>query len=504
MSWYRTGKITAASGKNVITGTGTQWANNVMGVAPGQALIVPRPDGNTLIYEILAVDSDTKIRINGNVVDALTSSNYGIQTSVSNSYSALARETSAQLGLYQQLLKDWQNITTGTGDVTIIAPDGTEVVIPALSWITDSKTWFDANRELIENAGEAVAGAETARDQAVAANTAAQAAKTTAVSSASTASTAATTATGAATTATSAASTATTSKNQAVTARDEAVAAAASVNLGPLGIGLPNMADIANFDWQNFPFTSGANYVTNYNTWVNPPTGVTYNAGTRVSIRVTYISNLASGPRMGLELTPDTGAAANFKVYRLLCVGAAGSRVFTFNQDWNSAIPVPISGGGTGGNTPATGRAGLGLGDVATKNVGTTAGTVAAGDDSRFGRSQLSTTLYPGGTSAVPPVVWANQRLSWANPFVGRNIACRVELLYSGSWGEIGFQSDIGTGSHSFGALLTVINDSLVLQTGSTALGIYSAGLGNGWNLPSVAIPAATGLPFRIIVWTID
>lgn len=153
MAWYRSGTVTAAAGQNVITGTGTQWANNVMGVAPGQALVVQRSDGNTLIYEILAVDSNTKIRINGNVVDALSASNYGIQTSVANSYSALARETSAQLALYQQLLQDWQLITTGTGNVSIIAPDGTEVVIPALSWITDSKTWFDANRELIDNAG---------------------------------------------------------------------------------------------------------------------------------------------------------------------------------------------------------------------------------------------------------------------------------------------------------------------------------------------------------------
>lgn len=165
MAWYRSGTVTSVAGQNVITGTGTQWANNVMGVAPGQALVVQRSDGNTLIYEILAVDSNTKIRINGNVVDALSASNYGIQTSVANSYSALARETSAQLALYQQLLQDWQLITTGTGNVSIIAPDGSTVVIPSLSdltaWVNDSKTWFDDNRELIENAGEAAAVAKT-------------------------------------------------------------------------------------------------------------------------------------------------------------------------------------------------------------------------------------------------------------------------------------------------------------------------------------------------------
>ncbi|HGE9142297.1 TPA: hypothetical protein ACGBQ6_004640, partial [Yersinia enterocolitica] len=170
-------------------------------------------------------------------VDALSASNYGIQTSVANSYSALARETSAQLALYQQLLQDWQLITTGTGNVSIIAPDGTEVVIPALSWITDSKTWFDANRELIDNAGEAVAGAETARDEAVAAKTAAQSAEaaaegsaTSAFDSATTASTAAGTAIDSASAASGSATIATQSKDGAVTARDEAEQFAESVN----------------------------------------------------------------------------------------------------------------------------------------------------------------------------------------------------------------------------------------------------------------------------------
>nr|WP_261368993.1 phage tail protein [Yersinia sp. KBS0713] len=135
-----------------------------------------------------------------------------------------------------------------------------------------------------------------------------------------------------------------------------------NLTLTTMGIGLPMQPDIANFDWQNFAFISGANYVTRYDTWVTPPEGVTYNAGTRVSIRVIYISTI-NGPRMGLELTPDTGSAANFKVYKLLCVGAAGSRVFTFNQDWNSANPVPISGGGTGGATVAEALVNLGLGD---------------------------------------------------------------------------------------------------------------------------------------------
>ncbi|HDL7929255.1 TPA: hypothetical protein U5D97_004463, partial [Yersinia enterocolitica] len=135
----------------------------------------------------------------------------------------------------------------------------------------------------------------------------------------------------------------------------------ALTNLGltGIGIGLPTQTDIANFDWQNFVFTSGANYVTSYSTWINPPAGVTYNAGTRVSIRVAYISTGSS--RVGLEITPDTTSSTNFKVYKLLCVGAAGSRVFTFNQDWNSANPIPVNGGGTGATTAAGALVNLGL-----------------------------------------------------------------------------------------------------------------------------------------------
>ncbi|HHH1308228.1 TPA: hypothetical protein ACPZRP_000507, partial [Yersinia enterocolitica] len=208
----------------------------IFGIASGQIIFIPG-SGQVVIYEILSVDSDTKIRVTKNIASAITNSEYAIVTTVSNSMSDLARRTAVQLALYQKLLEDWQDITTGTGDVTIIAPDGSTVVIPALSWISDSKTWFDANKELIENAGEAVAGAETARDEAVAAKTAAQSAEAAAEGSATSASGSATIASGAAAAATDSASTAsgaatiaTQSKDGAVSARNEAEQFAASVN----------------------------------------------------------------------------------------------------------------------------------------------------------------------------------------------------------------------------------------------------------------------------------
>ena len=55
---------------------------------------------------------------------------------------------------------------------------------------------------------------------------------------------------------------------------------------------------------------------------------------------------------------------------------------------------VPVTKGGTGATDAATARTNLGLGDSATKNTGTTAGTVAAGDDSRItGAVQTSLNL---------------------------------------------------------------------------------------------------------------
>ncbi|NIL23542.1 tail fiber protein [Yersinia mollaretii] len=119
------------------------------------------------------------------------------------------------------------------------------------------------------------------------------------------------------------------------------------------------MTATTNFDFNNFVFTSGANYLTAYNTWINPPAGVTYNAGTAVSITVDNISS----SQVGLTLIPLTVSNTNYRIFKVIGVGAAGSRAFTVREEWNSANPVPISGGGTGGKTAAEALTNLGLGD---------------------------------------------------------------------------------------------------------------------------------------------
>ena len=97
--------------------------------------------------------------------------------------------------------------------------------------------------------------------------------------------------------------------------------------------------------------------------------------------------------------------ASSFNVYKIRITWAIGSRLFNVRQDWNSAIPVPISGGGTGANTLAGAKAVLGIVD------------------------QLFTILYPGGTEAAPASMGIGQRVSVVTPFPGRRIACRAEIL---------------------------------------------------------------------------
>lgn len=112
-----------------------------------------------------------------------------------------------------------------------------------------------------------------------------------------------------------------------------ALGALTNFGLTANGIGLPVITGIQNFDFQNFVFTSGANYLVSSATWINVPDGISYSNG-YISITVDYIS---AGNRVGLTLIPDTAGQANFHVFKVLLVGAAGSRVFTVREEFNSA-----------------------------------------------------------------------------------------------------------------------------------------------------------------------
>lgn len=79
------------------------------------------------------------------------------------------------------------------------------------------------------------------------------------------------------------------------------------------------------------------------------------------------------------------------------------------NNQWGAqtedgeAIPLDLERGGSGAGTPEGARNAFGLGDSATKNVGTTAGTVAAGDDSRLVNLKSAANRSVGnGANQIP------------------------------------------------------------------------------------------------------
>lgn len=136
----------------------------------------------------------------------------------------------------------------------------------------------------------------------------------------------------------------------------------------------------------------------------------------------------------------------------------------------NSAIPV--ANGGTGGTTQATARTGLGLGNSSTRNVGTAAGTVAAGDDSRLGTIDGKS----GGTISGSTIVSGYLRITQPapqSPATGGN--------YQG-WNTINGQSEYvnhragGQGGHKF----TIVNPDFTLQAAFTLSPDGNGYAGNG------------------------
>jgi len=152
--------------------------------------------------------------------------------------------------------------------------------------------------------------------------------------------------------------------------------------LNDLGIGLTNLTALSAFDWQQVDFATGAVYLTNTSAWVNTPTGVSYPANTQVYVQSDGITS--SGTVIELTLIANQANDATWRVYKVRIANAKGSRTFSVRQIFTSTDVVPVANGGTGATTPGGARTALQLGDSATKNVGTTAGTVAAGDDYRI------------------------------------------------------------------------------------------------------------------------
>ncbi|MEI9880737.1 pyocin knob domain-containing S74 family peptidase [Atlantibacter hermannii] len=153
-----------------------------------------------------------------------------------------------------------------------------------------------------------------------------------------------------------------------------------------LGIGIPN-STLSNLDWQTFSFVNGAAYQLNAANWLNaPPPLDTYTTGT-FALNVTNVSGdvTASTGNAWIHFTATYySAGLSRRIYQGVFRGPVGARVYHIEEIFTDSRVIPVANGGTGATTPGGARTALQLGDSATKNVGTGAGTVAAGDDYRI------------------------------------------------------------------------------------------------------------------------
>uniref|UniRef100_UPI0028AEDD1F pyocin knob domain-containing S74 family peptidase n=1 Tax=Atlantibacter hermannii TaxID=565 RepID=UPI0028AEDD1F len=152
--------------------------------------------------------------------------------------------------------------------------------------------------------------------------------------------------------------------------------------LNDLGLGVSSMSSVSGMDWNQFDFVSGQEFSVAASNMTNTPTGIDITGWGSTPVCFNVIG--VDGAIVTAECWLSHVTNSLFRRYQVRISGSKGSRIFAVRQIWTSADVVPVANGGTGAATPAGARTALQLGDSATKNVGTGAGTVAAGDDSRL------------------------------------------------------------------------------------------------------------------------
>lgn len=146
-----------------MVGTGTTWRSGVY--KPDKGHIFWGPDGRA--YEVDYVESDTALYlVTAYVGGSATGQAYSIVISITGQVPAFSRELSAFVAYHQGQMDGWQQLLTGTGDVTLTAPDGTKKTVP--SWdkvmnagygvVAQAKT--EADRAKLEAQSAAVSAAE--------------------------------------------------------------------------------------------------------------------------------------------------------------------------------------------------------------------------------------------------------------------------------------------------------------------------------------------------------
>lgn len=128
--WYRVGTVSVTTDSKKVVGTGTQFKTSA--TKPDKGHTFWGPDG--LHYEVDYVESDTVLYLVKPYTGATAAGqSYEIDITRTSTIPALSRDVSAMLAYAQGQYDAWQEILTGAGDVTLTAPDGQAVTVPALA-----------------------------------------------------------------------------------------------------------------------------------------------------------------------------------------------------------------------------------------------------------------------------------------------------------------------------------------------------------------------------------
>lgn len=109
---------------------------------------------------------------------------------------------------------------------------------------------------------------------------------------------------------------------------------------------------------------------------------------------------------------------------------------------------LPVAHGGTGATTASGARTALELGDAATRNVGSAAGTVAAGDDARLSDSRTPTAHAAShGVAGADAVTVAQSQVSGLSDALAAkaNAASLATVATSGAYGDLSGRPTLGT-----------------------------------------------------------
>lgn len=128
MAWYKTGSIKATQNSNVVTGTGTDWKNNLYGIGEGQALVF----GNNRV-EIAYVVSNTELRLAEPYKGATYNGNYHIENMFAGGAGDYVRQISAAIRRFAEWGLDLNEWFTSQSDfIEIKDPIGNIVKVPTM------------------------------------------------------------------------------------------------------------------------------------------------------------------------------------------------------------------------------------------------------------------------------------------------------------------------------------------------------------------------------------